>query len=547
MAGDGQASSVYHVVISCVSDAPTPYPSKAPSTSPPTLVGATPSPSTKPVIKPTPDSSNSPTQRPTKYVGCGDVITGFYNDESIILTVQMPYDGMLTFDATETQFERLRVEQINDLGQVLEHHRGKSMTLSNVKAANYKFKMFTEGYARGVFTVRIHCVETDVLHTTDDHHSTTGIDKHAYKSKSNQGSDSIAILISIMVALICYFCCCLVTWFIYLRKKRDDKSVPSNTHVHGASSDVPDAVQMMQMSLPPQPGEPTQQAPFRTYTDDINGESHTNRQNNIDGASEGVPGHIGNDAFYKHTLSVVDLPNVPNSSPYANIQVDDSSSSSDDINPVLTTPQDLISNQANGNANWRYGQNDNLNVNAFNAGSNANVYNGNKPLDHEGDYGSHDSDSFQSYTICAPKFRHKENHLNANYSQNSGQKPVTVSTVPYIRPNHVPNCNPNWAYENNHVCNPNNNAFNGYNQSQHVRPLYNQNNRHNNGFNAGRSNHAQMLNPINAPKPQYSPNVNYNQNRVNNSGLNYAVKPNVNNLVQMYNENQIIFQNKPIP
>eukprot|EP01083_Nonionella_stella_P316456 1147579_1 len=464
MAGDGQASSVYHVVISCVSDAPTPYPSKAPSTSPPTLVGATPSPSTKPVIKPTPDASNSPTQRPTEYVTCGDTITGNYNDESVILTVQMAYDGMLIFDAMETPFQRVHVEQINDLGQVLEHREGKSLTLSNVKAANYKFKMFTEGYARGTFTVKIHCVESDVFDTTDDHHSTTGTDKDAYKSKPNQGmminvfgSDNLGMLIAIMLALICCLCCCLFTGCLYLRKKREEKAVkaikahstqviiPSNTHVYGAGSHMHNAVQMMpMMTLPPPPGPPPPpRTPFRMYSDDINGESHTNRQNNIDGASEGVPGHIGNDAFYKHTLSVVDLPNVPNSSPYANIQVDDSSSSSDDINPVLTTPQDLISNKPNGNANWRYGQNDNLNVNAFNAGSNANVYNGNKPLDHEGDYGSHDSDSFQSYTICAPKFRHKENHLNANYSQNSGQKPVTVSTVPYIRPNHVPNCNPN--------------------------------------------------------------------------------------------------------
>eukprot|EP01084_Bolivina_argentea_P109831 196226_1 len=152
MAGNGESSSLYHVVIHCVSDAPTPYPTKSPTGSPirsptakpstvaPTAVGDTPPPSTL--------NTKSATQRPshTKYVGCGDVITRNYNNEPILLTVQMPYDGMLTFDATETQFERLRVEQINDLGQVLEHQPGKSLTLSNVKAANYKFKMFTEGY-----------------------------------------------------------------------------------------------------------------------------------------------------------------------------------------------------------------------------------------------------------------------------------------------------------------------------------------------------------------------------------------------------------------
>eukprot|EP01083_Nonionella_stella_P306750 1075481_1 len=47
MTGNGESSSLYHVVISCVSDAPTPYPSKAPSTGPPTR-GPTPSPSMKP-------------------------------------------------------------------------------------------------------------------------------------------------------------------------------------------------------------------------------------------------------------------------------------------------------------------------------------------------------------------------------------------------------------------------------------------------------------------------------------------------------------------
>eukprot|EP01083_Nonionella_stella_P196211 722125_1 len=125
----------------------------------------------------------------------------------------------------------------------------------------------------------------------------------------------------------------------------------------------------MPMTLPPAPGAPQPRTPFRTYTDEINGESHTNPQNNVYGVSEGVPNHIGNGALYKHTLSAVDR--------YANIQIDESSSSSEDISPVLVTPEYPIGNEANGqndNRNLNY----NANVNGFDAGSNANYYDQNK-------------------------------------------------------------------------------------------------------------------------------------------------------------------------
>eukprot|EP01083_Nonionella_stella_P316455 1147571_1 len=92
--------------------------------------------------------------------------------------------------------------------------------------------------------------------------------------------------------------------------------------------------------------EPPPHAPFRTYTEEINGESM------VPGVPGDGPNNTGNsnDALYDRAM----LDN------YANIQMEESSSSGEDINPVLVTPM-RINQRHNENLNVNYNPNANEN------------------------------------------------------------------------------------------------------------------------------------------------------------------------------------------
>merc|ERR1719249_301284 len=112
--------------IECTSDAPTNSPTENPSTSPtpapsvnPT-VSPTKSPTEWPTVSPTPSPTDSPTKTPTSEPSdspttpapthpgektCDSQFSGSYNGEPMNVEVRMPYDGDLTMDCSESDFD----------------------------------------------------------------------------------------------------------------------------------------------------------------------------------------------------------------------------------------------------------------------------------------------------------------------------------------------------------------------------------------------------------------------------------------------------------
>merc|ERR1719295_1459217 len=99
-------------------DAPTGSPSKAPTDSPTTdptvdptadpTADPTSDPTKEPTAAPTSTPSDSPTTPAPTHPGeltCGATDTGDYNGEPMEVEVRMPYDGDLTMDCSESDFE----------------------------------------------------------------------------------------------------------------------------------------------------------------------------------------------------------------------------------------------------------------------------------------------------------------------------------------------------------------------------------------------------------------------------------------------------------
>eukprot|EP01083_Nonionella_stella_P135881 413318_1 len=222
----------------------------------------------------------SPTHRPTNHLECDDDITGNYNDETLTFVVQTTYDGSVTFDASESDFNIAFIEGLSESDEVLGHDsdHDKRLTLSNVKEGIYQFKMFAEGGTFGIFNVKIQCqrdttfrptirptltgtsygVATD---TTQQYKrgNLKGGDKGTYGQIQTRlngifGKDAMYIVASVLVLLICCLCCCLVAYMVdENRKKRKSTAAymvdgPHNedtTHVHMAPPPPPN-MQMIQ-------------------------------------------------------------------------------------------------------------------------------------------------------------------------------------------------------------------------------------------------------------------------------------------------------------
>merc|ERR1719277_1010213 len=87
-------------------DAPTGSPTKAPTNWP--TVSPTPEPTGSPTNAPTSEPTDSPTTPAPTHPGeltCGVTDTGDYNGEPMEIEVRMPYDGDMTMDCSESDFE----------------------------------------------------------------------------------------------------------------------------------------------------------------------------------------------------------------------------------------------------------------------------------------------------------------------------------------------------------------------------------------------------------------------------------------------------------
>eukprot|EP01083_Nonionella_stella_P185834 678768_1 len=218
----------------------------------------------------------SPTHRPTNHLECDDDITGNYNDETLTFVVQTTYDGSVTFDASESDFNIAFIEGLSESDEVLGHDsdHDKRLTLSNVKEGIYQFKMFAEGGTFGIFNVKIQC-QRDTASRPTIRPTLTGVatdttqqykrgnlkggDKGTYGQIQTRlngifGKDAMYIVASVLVLLICCLCCCLVAYMVdENRKKRKSTAAymvdgPHNedtTHVHMAPPPPPN-MQMIQ-------------------------------------------------------------------------------------------------------------------------------------------------------------------------------------------------------------------------------------------------------------------------------------------------------------
>ncbi len=136
MKGFAGTYGTWSVDIRCESMSPTQSPSDFPTTEP--TMNPTPMPSVEPTSGPTMEPSPSPTdsdsptlspsEHPTKepsgapitpaplHVGefeCGQTVFGDYNDESLDFEVRMPFEGDMTFDASDSDFEVTVLESLN--------------------------------------------------------------------------------------------------------------------------------------------------------------------------------------------------------------------------------------------------------------------------------------------------------------------------------------------------------------------------------------------------------------------------------------------------
>jgi len=134
---------------------PTKIPTKIPTKQPTEL------PTKQPTKPPTKQPTESPTPRPTDpgTILCGTSVSGDYNGGTLSFSVQIPYDGDITFDSRSSALTLTELRNLNP--GVLDNGIGDMdssagvITLENVVADTYQFTV--EFSATGQFAVDTRC------------------------------------------------------------------------------------------------------------------------------------------------------------------------------------------------------------------------------------------------------------------------------------------------------------------------------------------------------------------------------------------------------